>query len=44
LKVDTKALTTLSDIMVSTKQIDAPVDWSTLLDQQYLPQDAQAKF
>jgi NitT/TauT family transport system substrate-binding protein len=36
------ALANLSDLMVSTGQIDEPIDWSELLDQQYLPDDARA--
>jgi NitT/TauT family transport system substrate-binding protein len=36
-------LKNLSDLMVRTGFIKAPVDWSSVLDQQYLPADARAK-
>lgn len=44
LKVDTEGLNNLSDLMVAAGQIDEPVDWATVLDQQYLPEDARASF
>jgi NitT/TauT family transport system substrate-binding protein len=43
LKVDKKALETLSDIMVANGEIEQPVDWSTALDQTYLPESARAE-
>ena len=30
--------------MVAAGQIDEPVDWAAVLDQQYLPEDARATF
>lgn len=44
LKVDADGLNNLSDLMVKAGQIEQPVDWSTMLDQQYLPEDARATF
>lgn len=44
LKVDAKGLDNLSALMVAAGQIDAPVPWKTVLDQQYLPEDARASF
>ncbi|OFJ53557.1 ABC transporter substrate-binding protein [Mycolicibacterium grossiae] len=44
LKVDADGLKNLSELMVGAGQIDAPVDWATVLDQQYLPEDARASF
>lgn len=44
LKVDTEGLTNLSELMVAAGQIDEPVDWATVLDQQYLPEDDRASF
>jgi len=41
LKVDADGLRNLSELMVAAGQIEAPVDWATLLDQQYLPEDAR---
>lgn len=41
LKVDADILENLSDLMVAAGQIAEPIDWSTALDQQYLPDDAQ---
>ncbi|MPZ28713.1 MAG: ABC transporter substrate-binding protein [Micromonosporaceae bacterium] len=35
-------LEAISELMLSTGEIDEPVDWSSLLDQQYLPEDARA--
>lgn len=35
-------LEVVSDLMQSTGEVDAPIDWSQLLDQQYLPEDARA--
>lgn len=42
LTVVPEALQNLSDLMVDTGQIDEPIDWAELLDQQYLPDDARA--
>lgn len=42
LKVDPTALENLSKMMQDAGQIDEPVDWSKVLDQQYLPSDARA--
>jgi NitT/TauT family transport system substrate-binding protein len=42
LKIQPDALETLSDMMVFSGQIDEPIDWSTMLDQSYLPEDARA--
>lgn len=42
IKVDPLALKAISDLMVSVGQITKPIDWKTLLDQQYLPADARA--
>ncbi|MFC7671954.1 ABC transporter substrate-binding protein [Mycolicibacterium sp. GCM10028919] len=44
LKVDADGLKNLSDLMVAAGQIEAPVDWATVLDQQYLPEDAKTSF
>jgi NitT/TauT family transport system substrate-binding protein len=44
LKVDADGLKNLSELMVGAGQIEAPVDWATVLDQQYLPEDAQTSF
>ncbi|MDF2830004.1 MAG: substrate-binding protein transporter [Mycobacterium sp.] len=44
LKVDVDGLKNLSDLMVAAGQIEAPVDWATVLDQQYLPEDAKTSF
>ena len=44
LKVDPDGLKNLSELMVAAQQIKEPVDWSTVLDQQYLPEDARATF
>jgi NitT/TauT family transport system substrate-binding protein len=44
LKVDPEGLKNLSELMVAAGQIDAPVDWATVLDQQYLPEDDRASF
>ncbi|VEG54128.1 substrate-binding protein, ABC-type transporter [Mycolicibacterium aurum] len=44
LKVDPEGLKNLSELMVAAGQIDAPVDWATVLDQQYLPEDDRATF
>ena len=44
LKVDTAGLTNLSELMVGAGQISEPIDWATMLDQQYLPDDARADF
>jgi NitT/TauT family transport system substrate-binding protein len=41
-KVNPEVLKNLSDLMVTTKVVDAPIDWSTALDQQYLPEEDQA--
>ncbi|MEU6263232.1 ABC transporter substrate-binding protein [Saccharopolyspora shandongensis] len=42
LTIDPKALKNLSDLMQAAGQIEEPIDWSKVLDQQYLPQSAQA--
>lgn len=42
LKIQPEALETLSDMMVFSGQIEEPIDWSTLLDQSYLPEEARA--
>jgi NitT/TauT family transport system substrate-binding protein len=44
LKVDTEGLKNLSELMVAAGQIEAPVDWASVLDQQYLPEDARTSF
>jgi len=44
LKVDPEALETLSNMMISAGQIEEPVDWATMLDQSYLPEEARADF
>lgn len=44
LKVDPEGLKNLSELMVGAGQIQQPVDWGTVLDQQYLPEDARASF
>jgi NitT/TauT family transport system substrate-binding protein len=44
LKVDPDGLKNLSDRMIAADQISEPVDWATVLDQQYLPEDARAEF
>jgi NitT/TauT family transport system substrate-binding protein len=44
LKVDAEGLKNLSELMVAAGQIQTPVDWKTVLDQQYLPEDARAEF
>jgi NitT/TauT family transport system substrate-binding protein len=44
LKVDADGLKNLSELMVGAGQIEAPVDWAGVLDQQYLPEDARATF
>jgi len=41
LAVDPETLDNLSRLMVTAGQIDEPIDWSTNLDQQYLPEDDQ---
>lgn len=41
LVVDPEALANLSDLMLNAGQIDAPVVWADVLDQQYLPEDAR---
>ncbi|HEY3688581.1 MAG TPA: ABC transporter substrate-binding protein [Streptosporangiaceae bacterium] len=43
LKVDPAGLKNLSNLMVQTGQIKKPVDWSTALDQSYLPSADRAK-
>lgn len=43
LTVDPAGLKNLSDLMVEAGQITEPVDWATVLDQQYLPEDARAE-
>lgn len=44
LTVDPEALTNLSDLMLAAGQITEPVDWATVLDQQYLPESDRAQF
>ncbi|WP_197373759.1 ABC transporter substrate-binding protein [Mycolicibacterium baixiangningiae] len=44
LTVDPAGLKNLSDLMVAAGQISEPVDWATVLDQQYLPEDARTEF
>ncbi|WP_241769717.1 ABC transporter substrate-binding protein [Rhodococcus opacus] len=44
LKVDEAGLKNLSDLMVEAGQIPEPIDWSTVMDQQYLPPNARASF
>ena len=44
LTVDPEGLNNLSELMVAAGQIDEPVDWAAVLDQQYLPEDARATF
>ncbi|WP_219416777.1 ABC transporter substrate-binding protein [Pseudonocardia nigra] len=44
LDVDPEALNNLSDLMQKAGQISEPVDWGTVLDQQYLPEGVRAKF
>ncbi|MBX7453362.1 ABC transporter substrate-binding protein [Mycolicibacterium sp. 3033] len=43
LKVDPDGLKNLSELMVAAGQITEPVDWASVLDQQYLPEDARAE-
>jgi NitT/TauT family transport system substrate-binding protein len=42
LAIDAATLDNLSELMMTAGQIEEPIDWSTELDQQYLPEDAQA--
>lgn len=42
LTVDPEGLENLSTLMVEAGQISEPVDWATVMDQQYLPEDARA--
>lgn len=44
LTIDPEALATLSDMMEFAGQIDEPIDWSAMLDQSYLPEEARAEF
>ncbi|KXF50360.1 substrate-binding protein, ABC transporter [Rhodococcus sp. SC4] len=44
LKVDEAGLKNLSDLMVEAGQIPEPIDWSAVMDQQYLPPNARASF
>lgn len=44
LEVDPEALNNLSTLMVEAGQISEPVDWGTMLDQQYLPEADRADF
>lgn len=44
LKVDVDGLNNLSELMIGAGQIDTPVDWATVLDQQYLPEAARTSF
>lgn len=43
LTVDPEALDNLSTLMLAVGQIDAPVDWAAILDQQFLPESARAE-
>jgi len=43
LKVDAAALTNLSRLMADAGQITAPVNWKSVLDQQYLPDPARTQ-
>lgn len=42
IKVDCDALYKLSDVMIKGGVFDKPIDWTTALDQQYLPEKDQA--
>ncbi|MGV0742099.1 ABC transporter substrate-binding protein [Mycolicibacterium sp. XJ870] len=44
LKVDADGLKNLSELMVAAGQLSEPIDWSTVLDQQYLPEDDRTDF
>ncbi len=44
IKVNPKALNATADLMLKAGQVDKPVDWKTLIDQQYLPPEARASF
>lgn len=44
LQVDPEALTNLSDLMVKAGQISEPVDWGSVLNQEYLPEEYRADF
>jgi NitT/TauT family transport system substrate-binding protein len=44
LQVDAKGLKNLSDLMVAAGQIQTPIDWAKVMDQQYLPEDARTDF
>jgi NitT/TauT family transport system substrate-binding protein len=44
LHVDPAGLKNLSDLMVAAGQITAPIDWTKVLDQQYLPDNARTNF
>jgi NitT/TauT family transport system substrate-binding protein len=44
LQVDPAALKNLSDLMVAAGQIPEPINWATVLDQQYLPEAQRARF
>jgi len=44
LKVDSDGLKNLSELMVAAGQIETAVDWASVLDQQYLPEDARTSF
>lgn len=43
LEVIPESLDTLSDMMVEAGEIDEQLDWSTLLDQSYLPEEVRAE-
>lgn len=43
LKVDKASLDNLSNLMVQAGQLQQPVDWSQMLDQQYLPDDSRSE-
>jgi NitT/TauT family transport system substrate-binding protein len=42
IKVNPEVLNNLSTLMTDTKSIDKPIDWGTMLHQDYLPDDAKA--
>lgn len=44
LKVDPETLNNLSDLMVGAGQLEEPIDWASVLDQQYLPEEDQTEF
>lgn len=44
IKVNPKALNATADLMLKAGQVEKPVDWETLIDQQYLPAEARGNF